>query len=88
MRLNIKAFAITSGLVWGFAIFFLTWWIIAFDGAGGEPTVIGKLYPGYSISAAGSVIGFAWALVDGLIIGAVFAWLYNLVAARTAQKGV
>ncbi|CAB1082311.1 hypothetical protein D1AOALGA4SA_9936 [Olavius algarvensis Delta 1 endosymbiont] len=86
MRLNIKAFALTSGLVWGFAIFTLTWWIIGFEGAGGDPTIIGKLYPGYSISAAGSVIGFAWALVDGLIIGAVFAWLYNLVADRTAQE--
>ena len=57
MKLNIKSFALTCGLVWGFAMFELTWWIIAFDGATGEPTLIGRLYRGYSISPAGSFIG-------------------------------
>jgi len=86
MRLNVKAFALTCGLVWGIGLFFLTWWIIAFDGATGEPTLIGRLYRGYSISPAGSFIGLVWAFVDGLIIGAIFAWLYNLIAARTSGK--
>lgn len=86
MRLNVKAFALTGGLVWGIGLFFLTWWIIAFDGATGEPTLIGRLYRGYSISPAGSFIGLVWAFVDGLIIGAIFAWLYNLIAARTSGK--
>jgi hypothetical protein len=27
MRLNIKAFALTCGLIWGFGLFLLTWWI-------------------------------------------------------------
>ena len=84
MKLNIKSFALTCGLVWGFALFLLTWWIIAFDGATGEPTLIGRLYRGYSISPAGSFIGLAWAFGDGLIGGAIFAWLYNLVS-RHAQ---
>lgn len=26
MRMNVKAFALSVGLVWGFAIFLLTWW--------------------------------------------------------------
>jgi hypothetical protein len=85
MRLNVKAFALTCGLVWGLGLFFLTWWIIAFDGATGEPTLIGRLYRGYSISPPGSFIGLVWAFVDGLITGAIFAWLYNL-AARTSGK--
>lgn len=77
MKLNIKAFTIAFGLIWGFGLFFLTWWIIAFDGATGEPTLIGRLYRGYSISPLGSVIGLIWGLADGAIGGAVFAWLYN-----------
>ena len=81
MKLNIKAFALTCGLVWSFALFTLTWWIIGFDGTVGEPTLLGRLYRGYSISPAGSFIGMAWAFGDGLIIGAIFAWLYNLVSA-------
>lgn len=86
MKLNVRAFALTCGLVWGVGLFLLTWWIIAFDGATGEPTLIGRLYRGYSISPAGSFIGLIWAFVDGLVIGAIFAWLYNFVAARISSK--
>jgi len=83
MKLNIKAFALTCGLVWGVALFLLTWWIIVFDGVTGEATLIGSLYRGYNISPVGSLIGFVWAFGDGLIFGAIFAWLYNLVSGRT-----
>jgi hypothetical protein len=85
MKLDVKAFAITCSLIWGFGLFFLTWWIIAWDGATGEPTLIARLYRGYSISPAGSVIGLVWALADGFAGGLVFAWLYNLIAARGAK---
>ena len=88
MKLNIKSFALTCGLVWGFALFLLTWWIMAFDGSTGEPTLIGRLYRGYSISPAGSFIGLAWAFGDGLIGGAIFAWLYNLLSRRTQGQAV
>ena len=82
MQLNVKAFALTFGLVWGVGLFLLTWWIIFFDGATGEPTLIGQLYRGYTISPLGSVIGLIWALVDGLIFGALFAWLYNTLGQK------
>ena len=80
MKLNIRAFGLACGLVWGFGLFVLTWWIMAFDGATGEITMIGRLYRGYSITPVGSLIGLAWALVDGLIGGLIFAWFYNLLA--------
>ena len=80
MKLDVKAFAITCALIWGLGLFALTWWVIAFDGATGEMTLIGRLYRGYSISPAGSVIGLMWALLDGLVGGAIFAWVYNRFA--------
>lgn len=86
MKLNVKAFALAFGLVWGLGLFILTWWIIAFEGATEEITAIGRLYRGYNISPLGSVIGLIWALVDGTIGGAIFAWLYNLIAARISAK--
>jgi hypothetical protein len=86
MKLNVKALSITCGLVWGVGLFLLTWWIIFIDGATGEATLIGLVYRGYSISPIGSVIGFFWALVDGLIIGAIFAWIYNLVSRRAQPR--
>ena len=81
MRFNSRAFALTCGLVWGVGVFLLTWWIIAFDGATGDVTWIGRIYRGYNVSPAGSVVGLAWAFVDALIFGAIFAWLYNSLAA-------
>jgi hypothetical protein len=77
VKLDIKAFALTCSLIWGLGVFFLTWWVIAFDGATGEVTWLGLLYRGYDISPMGSLIGLIWALADGLVGGAIFAWLYN-----------
>ena len=82
MKFNIKAFALTCGLIWGAALFLLTWWIILFEGSTGETTFIGRLYRGYSISPAGSIIGLIWAFLDGSIGGAIFAWLYNCLAGK------
>lgn len=84
MQFDGKAFALTCGLIWGLGLFFLTWWIIAFEGSTGEITLIGRVYRGYAISPAGSLIGLGWGFFDGLIGGAIFAWLYNrLSSART-----
>jgi hypothetical protein len=85
MKLNIKAFAITCGLIWGVGVFLLTWWIIAFEGSTGEVPFLGRLYRGYNISPMGSIIGLIWALIDGGIGGAIFAWLYNLIAGQCSK---
>lgn len=85
MRFNVKALAITSGVLWGLGLFCITWWVILFEGASGDPTWLGQLYRGYSISPMGSVIGLAWGLGDGLIGGAVFAWAYNWVSDRVVR---
>jgi len=82
MKLNIKAFAIAVGLFWGLLLFMCTWWIIFFDGATAQTTMIGAVYRGYNISPTGSVIGLVWGLVDGMIGGAIFAWLYNRLVDR------
>ena len=86
MQFNVKAMAVTIGLIGGLGLFCVTWWIILFDGASSEPTIIGLVYRGYEISALGSLIGLAWGLVDGAIGGAVFAWLYNLISRCFARN--
>ena len=77
MRLNVLAFALTCGLLWGLSLFVLTWWIILFEGSTGELLGIGHIYRGFCISPTGSFIGLAWGLVDGFIGGAIVAWVYN-----------
>lgn len=59
-QLDVNAFALAAALLWGLGLFASTWWVIAFDGAAGEPTLIARLYRGYSVSAGGSVIGLLW----------------------------
>ena len=79
MKLNVKAFALTVGLFWGLGLFLITWWIIILDGASGETNIISSVYRGYNISSSGSFIGLLWGLIDGLIGGALFAWIYNKI---------
>ena len=82
MKLNIKAFALTCSLIWGFGLFALTWWIMAFEGQTGEVTFIGKIYRGFSITPLGSLIGLVYALADGFVGGLIFSWLYNVLSSR------
>jgi hypothetical protein len=87
MKINVKAFAVAAGVWWGLGLFALTWWMILFQGATGDPTVLGRVYRGYSLSPIGSVIGLAWGFVDGLIGGAILAWLYNRVSNIFSRHG-
>ena len=85
MKLNVKAFAYTCALIWGLGLFLITWWFMIFEGASGDTTLIGRVYIGYNISPIGSLIGLLWATIDGLILGAIFAWLYNRILSRIAS---
>jgi len=82
MRLNNRSLALTFGLLWGGALFVVGLANLM------EPTygaqfleVVASIYPGYS--AAGSfgqvIVGTLYALLDGLVGGWIFAWLYNLL---------
>lgn len=82
MRLDVKAFAITCGLLMGLGLFLATWWIILLDGPSDRMTFIGQIYRGYGLNAVGSLVGLVWGLVDGAIGGALFAWLYNVLVGR------
>jgi hypothetical protein len=87
MKINVKAFAVTMGLWWGLGLFALTWWMILFQGATGDPTLVGEVYRGYNISPLGSLIGLAWGLADGFVGGAILAWLYNRVCGFFTKTG-
>jgi hypothetical protein len=47
-----------------------------------------SVYPGYTAepTLAQVLIGTGYGLVDGLVAGALFAWLYNMLAARCSAK--
>ena len=67
MKLNLRAFALTTGVLWGVGLFSLTWWLLWLEGPTPNPSLLTRIYPGYTITPTGSIIGLAWGFVDALI---------------------
>lgn len=44
---------------------------------------MGQIYRGYTVTPAWSIIDPTWAIVDALIGGIIFAWLYNFIRAQS-----
>ncbi len=86
MRLNVSALALTCGILWGVALFGLTWWLIAWGEPADTLAIVGKCYRGYEVTPLGSVVGLAWGFADALIGGAIFAWLYNFIVGRLTKS--
>jgi len=86
MRFHVFAFSLTVGVIWGAAILLVAAANLIWPNYGQlflELTA--SIYPGYHPGTGlGSVItGSLYALVDGTIGGALFAWVYNLLASTT-----
>jgi hypothetical protein len=85
MRFNVITLGLTVGLFCGASMLIVASANLIWPGYGRAfLDLAASLYPGYRPgSGAGSVItGTLYALVDGAIGGAVFGWLYNLLAPR------
>lgn len=77
MKLNVRASALSLGIIWGLLIFLFTWWLYIRGISVDQQTLIGKIYPYFTISPLGSLLGLMYGIIDGLLVGAAFAWLYN-----------
>lgn len=80
MKLSIKALALTSAVVWGGSIFLTGLANLLTPGYGADLLELAaSIYPGYELTGGlGSlIVGTLYALLDGAIFGAIFAWLYN-----------
>jgi hypothetical protein len=83
MKLSVKAFAITAGLLWGGAILMVSLADLVVPTYGQAfLNLCSSIYPGYHASrTVGSVVlGTLYGLCDAGIAGAIFAWLYNCFA--------
>jgi len=88
MKLNVKALALTAGILWALAVLLVGAANLIWSGYGGAfLQLIASIYPGYH--AAGSpgdlIVGTLYALFDGAIGGLVFGWVYNLFIGKGAS---
>ncbi|NOZ24604.1 MAG: hypothetical protein GXO94_00705 [Nitrospirae bacterium] len=81
MKLKPVALGIAIGAVWGGSLF-VTTWISYYTGYGRLflQTLGESIYPGYSITPAGSFAGLAYGFADGLISGFLIGWIYNKIS--------
>ena len=86
MKINGKAFGLTCGIFWGLSVLVMTWWVVLVSGPQDIVVRIFSIYPGYSLTLVGSLIGFVWGFIDAFIGGIIFAWLYNKLSTKCVQK--
>jgi hypothetical protein len=83
MRLDTKAMAIAFAILWGACVLVVGIANMIWPSYGLTfLQLCASIYPGYhpGTGVGSVVIGAIYALVDGLIGGALFGWLYNLRA--------
>ena len=77
--MSIRSIALTAGIFGAGSMFLIAWWLILIGNAEGPPTLLERIYIGYSFTPLGSVIGALWGFIDFAIGGAIAAWLYQKI---------
>ena len=87
-RLNIKIVGMVLGLLFGFAIFIATNWLIIKGGhvtpsgeyvVGPHLALLSQFFIGYRVSFLGSIIGFFYGFALGTLCGSAIGWIYNKI---------
>lgn len=80
MKLSVKALALSSGIFWGLCLLLGTLLAVYTGYLNDVVSVFEGIYPYYSVTLMGAVVGFVWGFIDGFIVGLIFGWLYNKFA--------
>lgn len=81
VRLNANILGLVLGIISGLVLFVATNFLILKGGdvVGPHLGLLRAFFPFYSVTFAGSIIGFFYGLVCGYVAGFVIASVYNLV---------
>ncbi len=82
IRLNGRAWGMAVGLVLGILLFAATNLLVLKGGprVGAHLSLLGEYFPGYSVTFAGSLVGFFYTFVAGYLLGLTVGTVYNRVA--------
>jgi hypothetical protein len=87
MKFNLKALALTSGILWALVLFLIGIANLLWSGYGiAFLQLCASVYPGYKASGTffDVISGTVYAFVDGAIAGLVFGWLYNVFVGKSS----
>ncbi|MBS0652359.1 MAG: bacteriophage holin [Verrucomicrobia bacterium] len=83
--LKAKELGIAGGIIWGLCMF-VTTILSMYTGYAKEfLNIMGGIYPGYTISGFGSLLGLVYGFFDAGIGFFLLAWLYNKLT-KTKRK--
>ena len=83
---SVKGLALTGGSLWAACVFLVGLGNLVWPSYGVAFLEVARsLYPGYAHTAGffGVIVGTLYALLDGAILGALIAWLYNRFRGRS-----
>jgi hypothetical protein len=80
--LNEKLLGIVLGILFGAALFLATNFLVLKGGrhVGAHLGLLSNFFPGYRVTFFGSIIGFCYMFLVGLIVGVVLGAVYNKIA--------
>jgi hypothetical protein len=82
--MNLKASALAGGILWGLLVFVIT--LVETARSFGHALIrLSAIYPGYTVSYTGAVVGLIYGFVSGAIVMAIFCWLYNKLGGAAAK---
>ncbi|MFA5108192.1 MAG: bacteriophage holin [Candidatus Micrarchaeia archaeon] len=82
-RVCTMSLALALGILWGVGIALTTICAIFYEGyATAFLEVIKSIYPGYSVSYSGALIGLVYGFIGMFVNGYIIAWLYDMLTRR------
>lgn len=81
-KFNPPALALTAGIMWGVAVFFLAFISLMWGYADSWINLLGDAYIGAEATWRGAFVGLVWGFVDAFIGAFIFAHLYNYLAPK------
>ena len=87
-RISGRVLGTVLGLVLGFGVFLLTAILLLKGGetVGPHLALLGQLWPGYSVTWGGSLVGFVYGFLTGFFSGWLIGRIYNALLHRRAAK--
>ena len=70
---------LSAGIIWGISLFVITFISLWTGYAGLFLTIVKSIYPGYTVSYEGSIVGLIYGFIDAFIgfflLGLIYNWL-------------